>query len=39
VIESDLEAIYARLARTPTRMALARTALVIMLGAAGLVIG
>jgi hypothetical protein len=38
IIEDELEAIHARLAGMPTRMELARTALVIMIGAAGLVI-
>ena len=38
IIEDHLEAIHARLARVPTRMEIARTALAIMVGAAGLVI-
>jgi hypothetical protein len=38
-IESDLDFIKAQLARTPTRGELARIALGIMFGAAGLVIG
>jgi hypothetical protein len=38
IIEDHLEAIHARLARVPTRVELARTALAVMLGAAGLVI-
>jgi hypothetical protein len=38
IIESDLEAIYARLARLPTRGDLAKTALGIILSTAVLVI-
>jgi hypothetical protein len=38
IIEDDLEAIYARLARMPTRAELVRAALGIIFGAAGLVI-
>ena len=38
IIEEHLEAIHARLARVPTRVEIARTALAIMVGAAGLVI-
>jgi hypothetical protein len=38
IIEDELEAIHARLARLPTRVELARTALMTMIGAAGLVI-
>ena len=38
IIEDHLEAIHARLARVPTRVELARTALAIMVGAAGLMI-
>ena len=38
IIESDLEAIYARLARLPTRGDLAKTALGIILSTAALVI-
>jgi hypothetical protein len=38
IIEDHLEAIHARLARGPTRVELARTALAVMVGAAGLVI-
>jgi hypothetical protein len=37
-IEDQLEAIYARLARMPTRMEMARTALGTIVGSAGLVI-
>ena len=38
IIEDELEAIYARLARVPTRVEMARTALMGMIGGAGLVI-
>jgi hypothetical protein len=38
IIEDHLEAIHARLARVPTRVELARTALMGMIGGAGLVI-
>ena len=38
IIEDHLEAIYARLARVSTRVELARTALMGMIGGAGLVI-
>ena len=38
IIEDQLEAICARLARVPTRVELARTALMGMIGGAGLVI-
>jgi hypothetical protein len=38
IIEDQLEAIYPRLARMPTRMEMARTALMGMIGGAGLVI-
>jgi hypothetical protein len=38
IIEDDLEAIYARLARVPTRMELARAALGIIFCTAALVI-
>jgi hypothetical protein len=38
IIEDHLEAIYARLARVPTRVELAWTALMGMIGGAGLVI-
>ena len=38
IIEGHLKAIHARLARVPTRVEIARTALAIMVGAAGLVI-
>jgi hypothetical protein len=37
IIEDQLEAIYARLARTPTRVELARTELMGMIGGARLV--
>ena len=38
IIEDQLEAIYARLQRTPTRVEMARTALGTIVGAAGVVI-
>jgi hypothetical protein len=38
IIEDHLEAIHARLARVPTRAEMARTALMGMIGGAGLVI-
>jgi hypothetical protein len=38
-IEDHLDFIMSQLARTPTRMEIARTALMIMFGTAGLVIG
>jgi hypothetical protein len=38
IIEDHLEAIYARLARVPTRMEVARTALLGVISGAGLVI-
>jgi hypothetical protein len=38
IIEDELEAIYAQLARIPTRMELARLALGTIVGAAGLMI-
>ena len=38
IIEDHLEAIHARLARVPTRVDMARTALMGMIGGAGLVI-
>jgi hypothetical protein len=38
IIEDHLEAIHARLARVPTRVEIARTALMGMIGGAGLVI-
>ena len=38
IIADQLEAIYARLARTPTRVELARTALMGMIGGAGLML-
>jgi hypothetical protein len=38
IIEDQLEVIYARLARMPTRVEVARTALMGIIGGAGLVI-
>jgi hypothetical protein len=38
IIEDHLEAIHARLARMPTRVEVARTALMGMIGGAGIVI-
>jgi hypothetical protein len=38
-INAELEALHAQLARIPTRMEIARTALAVIFGGAGLVIG